>query len=307
MADPPVSKLQPALRHAVHAADEWRAHALADLMLCETERPSDELRATAWASWRATLLSAALRLAQPLGWQVHADAALATLDEAGWTTPDRMAPAWSAARHRLLGARLLDAARPFGVTDPLDELSTRTGRTGALARDLRNTREDESVVLEAEGWHDLCWTVAAALRVVADPTGDEDAALRASVAAALSAHDEAGGTEAVARRLARRLSPDRLMPGEALLAGHTHLAAALLAERVAVPVEQLSEWLLAPDPTPLAVALRAGGEDAAGVGGLVAALTGARGGPIAPLTERIAALHELSVEAAGELLRESTR
>lgn len=310
MADPPPPSptLDVIVRQGVRAADGWQAHALADLAWADDDRPSDELRATVRSLWRATILRAAERLAEPLGWTAWVEPALAVLADAGWSTPDRLRPALISAQHRLLRARLIAAAQPFGATDPLDELSGRTGRTGTLARAVLSDRDEEGVVLSAEAWHELCWACAAALRVVASRSAEltvsEDAGLRDAVAAALAGHDEAAGIAVAAHRLARRLSPDRLMPGEALLAGHTHLAIALLAQRVTVPATLLSDWLLAPDPMPFAVALRAGGEDVAGVGGLLAALTGAGGRSFAPLADRIAGLHDLSVEAAGELLRE---
>ena len=311
MADPPVptaSTLLPALRNGVRAAEAWTAHALTDLSWDDAARPTDELRAQVHSAWQATLLSAAQPLADALGWGEHAEAVQAVLAEAHWGTAERLRPVLDAVRHQVLRDRLLAAARPFGVTDPLEELSARTGRTGALARDLLAAHDRDEIVLSAEAWHELCWVTGAALRVIsartAEPTAEEDARLRDAVAERLAGHDEAAGVSALARRLARRLAPDRLMPGEALLAGHTHLAAALLAERIGMPAERLSDWLLAPDPMPFAVALRAGGEGAPGVGGLLAALAGARGQPVSALTDRIAELHSLSVEAAGGLLEE---
>lgn len=303
-SDQPVG---PLLERGARRAAAWQAHALADLEWADAERPTEELRASAQSIWEATARDAADRLAVIVGWEDRAAAAIAVLVDADWATPQRLRPALIEAQHRLLSARVMAAARPFGPTDPLDALTRKKGRTGALARDLLYEQEREPVVLPAEDWHELGWACAAALRVVAQRSGnltqEQDETLRQAVKATLARYDEASGADALARRLARRLSPDRLMPGAVLLAGHTHLAAALLAERTPVAFERVSEWLLAPDPFLFAVALRAGGEDVAGIGGLMSALTGARGQAVSALADRIAGLHSLSVEAASDCLR----
>ena len=312
MADPTASSnlsIAAALEVGARAAAAWKAHALGDLTWSDADRPDEALRSSAHTLWHEVALSIARAVAEPLGWATQAEAAVAVLIDADWMTAERLRPALVEAQHRTLRARLIAAAKPFGATDPLDELSRKTGRTGALARDLLATRDVKGMVLPLEAWHELCWACAGALRVLAKRAAKamDDAALRTSVAATLAQHDEAAGSTALAGRLARRLTPDRLLPGEALLAGHTRLAVALLAERVELPAEQLGDWLLAPDPFAFAVALRAGGEDAAGVGGLLATLAVARGQPVSGLTDRIAALHTLDVDGARAMLRDWRR
>lgn len=300
--------LGPLLDEGIRSAAAWQAHAVADLEWADAERPTEELRAAARFIWEATARHAADRLAVIVGWEDRALAAIVVLMDAAWVTPTRLRPALIEAQHRLLSTRVMAASRAFGLTDPLDALTRKKGRTGALARDLLYERDREAVVLPAEDLHDLVWSCAAALRVVAERSGnvtfEQDEILRQAAGATLARYDEGSGADALARRLARRLPPDRLMPSAALLAGHTHLAAALLGERTLINVERLSEWLLAPDPLPFAVALRAGGEDVAGIGGLIVVMTGARGQAVSALADRISSLHSLSVQAASDRLQD---
>lgn len=296
------------LARSAAVAMAWRRHALADLDWRDDERLSEAVRADATECMAATVREVLVGLTAALDRPVDEPAVLAVLRDAGWSSPAMADQALRAAEHRALSARLVAAARPFGATDPLDELATRSGRTGTLARALRDSESDRplSLVLAAESRHELCWTVAAALCVAAQTAGSwgegDDVQLHLAVCDLLAIHDEASGPAAIAARLSRRLSPDRLISGEALLAGRTRLAVAVLAERTGVDAVAIEDWLLGPDPTAFAVTLRAAGEDASGVGALLTTMAHAGGRPAGPLGDLIQGLRDLSVADAATLL-----
>ena len=296
------------LARSAAVAAAWRAHALADLDWHDRERLSEAVRADATECVAATVREALVRLTAALDRPVDEQAVLTVLRAAGWSSPALVDQALRAAEHRALSARLMASARPFGATDPLDELAIRSGRTGTLARALRDSESDRptSLVLAAEPRHELCWAVAAALRVAAQTAESwgegDDARLHLAARDLLVTHDEASAPGAIAARLARRLSPDRLMPGEALLAGRTRLAVAVLSERTGVDAVTIEDWLLGPDSTAFAVTLRAAGEDPAGVGALLATLAHAGRRPAGALADLIERLRHLSEEDAATLL-----
>ena len=296
-------------RRGLGAIRRWQDHVLADLAWADVDRPSDQLRAVTRRLCTDAASEAIGALATRLGWSDRAPDALTVLTDAGWTSGGRLPSAVSDSQHRVLDERLRAAWRPFGP-DPLAELGGGRGRTGALVRETLASQAEGRVALSSEDRTDLSWAAAGALRAVAEQAGGldeaDDAALRDAVAERLAVHDAAGEPATAARRLARRLAPDRLSPATALLAGHTRLAAALLAERIPVPCDRIDEWLIGPDPIPFAVALRAGGSNAAEVGGVLAALAVARGRPLATLEPQVTALRDLGVEAAGALLVEVT-
>ena len=290
---------------ALARADSWCRHTVDELGWTDAERTAEAVRADAHERIALTVAAAVDRI----GGSRPGDADLLRrarelLASAGWPDDATAALALREARRAWLSERLIAAVRPFGLTDPLVAL---TDDHGELVERLRRGGDGpEPLELDAQGRHDLDWGAAASLRVAREECGrrtvEDDARLRAAVLASLAGHDEGDRTAAVADRLARRLPASDLPITDTLLAGHLALAAALLADRTGTEAGMVEDWLFAPDPLPVALALRAAGEGAAAIGGALATAAHALGRSLAQVVAATESLHALAPDDAMRLL-----
>lgn len=290
---------------ALDRAARWQRQALAELEWSDAERTSDAVRADANGRLDRTLSEAIERIgADRLTDRELSARAAQLMHEAGWPDDALRALALRHARRAWLSERLTTAARRFGSVDPLDGLEA---EHGDLVPAMRAGGELATALeVAAHDRHDLDWSVAAALRVAREEAGRltpaDDERLRRAVAESLSDHDEGRRVDAVAERLARRLSPAELTAVDALLAGHVALFAALVADRAELDAETVESWLLAPGPLPAGLAMRASGEAAAEIGGALATIANASSRPLAAVLAVTEQLHGLSRDEAGGLL-----
>lgn len=290
---------------ALDRAARWQRHALAELEWSDAERTSDAVRADANGRFDGTVKDAIKRVGVDRLTDRELSARAARLmHEAGWPDDALRALALRHARRAWLSERLAAAVRPFGSVDPLDGLAS---EHGDLVSALRAGAEPAAALaLAAHDRHDLDWSVAAALRVAREEVGRftpaDDERLRRSVAESLAGHDEGQRADAVAERLARRLSLAELTAVDALLAGHVALFAALVADRAELDAETVESWLVAPEPLPVGLAMRAAGEAVAEIGGALATVANASFRPLASVIAVTERLHHLSADEAGALL-----
>ncbi len=290
---------------ALDRAARWQRHALAALEWSDAELTSDAVRADANERLERTVAEAIQRigvdrltdreLSARTAWLMH---------DAGWPDDALRALTLRHARRAWLSERLAAAVRPFGSIDSLDGLAS---EHGDLISALRAGAEPATALeLAAHDRHDLDWSVAAALRVAREEAGRftpaDDERLRRAVAESLACHDEGERVDAVAERLARRLSPAELTAADALLAGHVALFAALVADRAELDAGTVESWLVAPDPLPAGLAMRAAGEAVAEIGGALAMVANASFRPLASVIALTERLHHLSRDEAGALL-----
>ena len=299
-------------REAVAALQRSRRaqeFALAELEWTDSERTSDAVRAGAIGRLDDTLSAAIRRIGADWDSDEPLFARAADLMRlAGWPDESLSALALRHARRGRLSERLRDATRAFGSADPLDGLRA---EHSDLVRSLRaGTASDTRLELGAQDRHDLDWGAAAALRVALDDAGRltpaADECLRRAVATSLAGHDEGETVDSLAERLARRLSPADLTAVNALLAGHLALFAALLADRAGLKADAVEDWLVAPDPLPAALAMRAAGEAAAEIGGALGTTMAALDRPIAAVIAATERLHGLSSDDARALLERAS-
>ncbi len=309
----PMEELRAVAVRAAKRARRWQAHALADLDWLDRERPPDAVRASCLRLLDGAVTMIATRLSEALPVPDDAVARCGELlRQAGWPDGDTRAVALAQARREWLSGRLFVATRALGASDPLAEIGASDAPVAALALDLAAAaRTGGPLRLDARTAHDLAWSVAAALRVVVGQARamhpHDDAALRDTVAAVLIEHDEGSAAGPLARRIVRSLPSDHPMASDALLSGHVALFAALVADRADASADEIEDWLFAPDPLPLAVAMRAAGEPAAVAGGALAAAAQALDRPIGPVLGAAETLHRLAVEDARALLPELSR
>ena len=290
---------------AVDRAERWQRQSLAELEWSDVERLSDAVRADANGRLDRTVSDAIARV----GREGVTDGALRAraarlMKEAGWPDEALGTLAVRHARRAWLAERLMAAARPFGAVDPLDAL---VSAHGDLVSALRSGASSATALeLTAQDRHDLDWSVAAALRVALSEagrtTGGDDEHLRHAVAISLAGHDEGARVDAVAERLARRLSPSDLTAVDALLAGYVALFAAVVGDRADVAATMVETWLVAPDPLPVGLAMRAAGETVAEIGGALVTVANVLSRPLASALLTIDRLHGLSGEEAARLL-----
>ena len=288
-------------------------HSLAELQSSEEERLSDELRVATDTYMAALLTEIAQELAGSTGWTLDAESVVARLKAADWVHGERLRPALSHARHRLLRERLLAAASAFGTSDPLRDLSSAEEPLRTLAHDLfqceeRSSNADAVPTLPAEAWHEAVWSVAAAIRLERfqqeEPTALDDRRLRAAVTEQLRRQDEDAGCQGAAARLARLPSADTLLATDALPGGHTRLFVALVAERAGLGAAVIEDWLFAAEPLPIAVAIRASGEEASAIGAALVSLADAKGQPVGSIVDLIETLQALSSDEARRLVED---
>lgn len=297
---------QSAVARAVDEANNWSDHALRELSWRPGDRTSEAVLAGAEQRIDRALTAALDRIAPAVGAddevRGHAEE---VLREAGWPDDETRALALAQARRDWLGERLRAAARPFGVTDPLDELAADHAK---LVERLRRA-PDDTLPLDAQGRHDLDWSVGAALRVALEDrhgsVPEEDDRLRAAVLASLSAYDEGDRPDAVALRLARRWTSDDPPAVDLLMAGHLALFASLIADRTEQEPATVELWLFAPNPLPIGLAMRAAGEGAAAIGGALAMVAHAMARPIDRAVACSERLHALDPAAARALMEDA--
>lgn len=287
---------------ALDRAARWQSQSLAELEWSPVDRTPDAVRARATERLDRTVEEAIERIgADGLTDRELTGRAGRLLQEAGWPDGELRALALRHARRAWLTERIAEAGRPFGALDPTDELPQDL-------RELLPVREPfetptDALELAAQDRHDLDWSVAAAIRVARQEVGrhepGDDVRLRDAVSGSLAKHDEGVRADAMADRLARRVSPDRLTAVDALLAGHVALSCALLADRAELCASTVEEWLVAPDPLPIGLAMRASGESAAAIGGALALVAGALGRPLSHVLTVTEALHRMTSDAAG--------
>ena len=310
-ANAPAPGLPARVRRAAERAARWQAHTLADLSWSDADRMPDAVRAAAVRLLDEQVAAIVRRLSDALPIAPDAGARTAALlREAGGPERDALAAALSHARREWLGERLMFATRAIGAPDPLIGVGESDSSVAALARELATANgEGASLCLPAQTAHDLAWTVAAALRVIVASDRDlhlhDDEALREGVDDWLRAHDEGAGSGSLARRLARAVSPRQVGASDALLSAQVALFAELVADRTGGEAERVEERLFAPDPLPIAVAMRAAGEGAAAIGGALAVVAQSLGRRIDGVVQAVDALHGLTADGARDLMSEA--
>lgn len=279
---------------------------LAELQVSEEERLSEEIRVATETHMAVLLADIAEGLARSSGWAVNLEAVVDRLKAADWIRGERLRPALSHARHRLLRDRLLLAAGAFGSSDPLRELLSAEEPLRSRAHDLFRSEERANKagavpVLRGEAWSEAVWAVAAAMLLERSQKDGaqavDDQRLRAAVDDQLHKQNEDSGCGGAATRLARLL-PATLPATDALSGGHTQLFVALLAERTALDAAVVEEWLFAAEPIPIAVALRASGEEAPAIGAWLITLADAKGQPIGSIAALVESLHAITPDEA---------
>lgn len=253
-----VGGLLAAADRASRRATALHAHMLADLLLTDEDRVSDEVRAT----WRQLLDNAVDEVEWNLRESIHNDQQLpvlgegvkraldtpysltrAILDRAGFPDqPDFATSLLTQARNITFRRKMMIRSRHVGDDDPVRRLSNEQSDMGSWATALLLAQSisegpGAAPALGAEDQHMLVWAVAASLRVaLADDASDLDALDRIvteSASRLLSEHQEARAVDVIASRLAR-MSDGVLDPVDVLAAGYPELSAALLSQMTGI-------------------------------------------------------------------------